>query len=167
MSQKRNLSPSLTINNWDENITCSTTQSGLSQHLLDAHRMARERGANPSSSHHKLDWQSDNDSTYPPPTAELLSWSLRSWGENGRGEMMRVWENASHNCITNILTSFIPFTGNTSYNSNEDLVEGFSPACYYFIISQHLLLIWLLNTPNGFRDQTIQDLRYHSSHSDN
>ena len=43
MSQKRNLSPSLTINNWDENITCSTTQSGLSQHLLDAHRMARER----------------------------------------------------------------------------------------------------------------------------
>ena len=53
-------------------------------------------------------------------------------GEARWWEAGRVWENASHNCITTILVSFIPFTGNTSYNSIEDLVEGFSPVLLFY-----------------------------------
>ena len=67
-------------------------QSGLSQHLLDAHRMARCGGGEVVILRHrayKHERQSDNDSTYPLPTAELASWPHRSWGENGRGKMMR------------------------------------------------------------------------------
>ena len=89
MSQKRNLIPSLTINNWDGNITGSTTQSGLSQHLLDAHRMAREGQI----LRHRTTNLTDRATMTALILCQLLSWSLRSWGENGRGEMMRGGES--------------------------------------------------------------------------
>lgn len=164
MSQKRNLSPSLTINNWDENITCSTTQSGLSQHLLDAHRMAREGQI----LRHRTTNLTDRATMTALILCQLLSWSLRSWGENGRGEMMRGGESMGKRFPQLYYNNFsIIYTFHRQHILRQQLRSWwkvFLP-CYYFIISQHLLLVWLLHTPeNGFRDQTIQD---HNSHSDN
>ena len=57
--------------------------------MLDAHRMARERGANPSSWSHKLDRQSDNGSTYPLPTAELATPVVRGEWQREDDERLR------------------------------------------------------------------------------
>ena len=127
---------SLIIFKQERYLVLHLAQSGLSQHLLDAHRMERERDK--SFVIKPQTWRSDNDSQHlSTANCWAVSWphTVRE-GRMGEGrwcEAERGWENASHNnYITTSVASFIPFTSNTSDSSISWLVNSFSPVLLFF-----------------------------------
>ena len=105
----------------------------------------RERGANPSSSDHKLDWQSDNDSTYPLPTAELVTLVVRGEWERQDDERLGEYGKTLPTIVLQQFWYHLYLSPGTHLTTALRTWWKVFLSCYYFIISQHLLLVWLLN----------------------